>query len=199
MRIGINVPDKVIRQIKQLDPEVNVSRICREAIESYCASLERIPARVAGDGMDEQVTRLSQERLAEPDWVGHALDDARDWVKAIDPDEWDEFFNLYESGKSRGEDVTWLHDAFSRVECKGFFERFGDNVEWFQREYKINRNSNAHPKAEAVYTRAWFGYVNEVRRQQQQHIADRYKIRTTDMEKARAARPEPELPQQLMY
>ena len=199
MRIGIYVADEVIRQIKQLDPGVNVSRICREAIGSYCASVERIPARVGGDGMDEQVGRLSQERLPQPDWVGHALDDAGDWVNAIEPDDWDEFFNLHDGGKSRGDDVTWLHSAFYRRECKGFFDRFGDHMEWFQREYKINRNSDARATAEAEYTRAWFGYVNEVRRRQQQHIADRYKIMTTDLEKARAARPEPELPQQLMY
>ena len=53
-----------------------------------------------------------------PNPTGHALDDARDWVNAIDPDDWDEFFNLHDGGKSRGDDVTWLHSAFYRRESR---------------------------------------------------------------------------------
>ena len=33
MRIGINVPDKVIKLIKKLDPEANISQICRRSTD----------------------------------------------------------------------------------------------------------------------------------------------------------------------
>ena len=108
MRIGINVPDRVLNRIKALDPEVNVSKMCREALEDCCAVLERARARVASDGVLEQVVRLSEGQLIEPDWVGYALDDARDWVNAISPRGWSSFFRFYDSLKSAGKDVAWV-------------------------------------------------------------------------------------------
>ena len=33
MRIGINVPNDLIEQVKAIAPDVNVSHICREALK----------------------------------------------------------------------------------------------------------------------------------------------------------------------
>ena len=101
MRIGINVPDRVLNRIKALDPEVNVSKMCRQALEDYCAVLERARERVASDGVHEQVVRCPKGNSIEPDWVGYALDDARDWVNAIDP-AWDgQFFRSMTASSPR--------------------------------------------------------------------------------------------------
>ena len=198
MRIGINVPERVRNQIKKLDPDVNVSKMCCQALEDYCAVLERARARVASDGVLEQVVRLSEGQLIEPDWVGYALDDAQDWVRAIDPDRWTRFFDLYGSPKSRGKDVAWSPDPPSEV-TRWFWKRSFDkeNSEWFEHQYEANSSFNAHAKAEDEYAHAWLGYVNEVRRKQLQHIDDEWKRVMAEREKAWAARPAPEVPPQL--
>ena len=201
MRIGINVPDRVLNRIKALDPEVNVSKMCREALEDCCAVLERARARVASDGVDEQVMRLSEGQLIEPDWVGYALDDARDWVNTTSPDKWARFFSLYDSLKSTGRDVAGSGRTYPFEVTQGFWKRISDKEtsEWFEQQYDANPSFNAHAKAEDEHTRAWLGYVNEVRRKQLQHIDDEWKRVMAEREKAWAARPEPELPPQLRY
>ncbi len=202
MRIGINVPERVRNQIKKLDPDVNVSKMCCQALEDYCAVLERATERVASDGVHEQVVLLSQERLIEPDWAGYALDDVRDWVNQIDPETWDEFFELYESRKSKGEDVTWLPESYcwmEGMEDKHFFAHSAKHSEWFFQQAKRNRDPRALAKARDEYARAWLGYVNEVRRKQLQHVDDEWKRVMAEREKAWAARPEPEVPPQLRY
>ena len=200
MRIGINVPDRVLNRIKALDPEVNVSKMCRRALEDYCAVLERARERVASDGVHEQVVLLSQGQLDEPDWVAYALDDARDWVNAISPRGWSSFFRFYDSLKSAGKDVDGLGRASPSIMVAGeFWTRSSEmrSTEWFDQQYPANPAVNHFTKARDEYTRAWFGYVNEVRRKQLQHIDDEWKRVTAEREKAWAARPKPEVPPQL--
>ena len=60
MRIGINVPNDLIKQVKAIDPDVNVSHICREALKSYVANAGRVAERVVGDGMEDHALRLAQ-------------------------------------------------------------------------------------------------------------------------------------------
>ena len=50
MRIGINVPNELLQRVKAIRPEVNVSQICREALEESARNAERVRARVAADG-----------------------------------------------------------------------------------------------------------------------------------------------------
>ena len=34
MRIGVNVPNELLERVKEIEPRVNISSICRKAIES---------------------------------------------------------------------------------------------------------------------------------------------------------------------
>ena len=199
MRIGINVTDRILKRIKELDPGANVSQICRQAVVARCATLERATERVASDGTDEQVVRLSEGQLIEPDWVGYALDDARDWVNTTSPDKWARFFSLYDSLKSTGRDVAGSGRTYPFEVTQGFWKRISDKEtsEWFEQQYDANPSFNAHAKAEDEHTRAWLGYVNEVRRKQSQYVAERDERERAERERAWKARPEPEVPPQL--
>ena len=91
MRIGVNIPDELLQRVRVLRPEVNVSQICRQALEDRAALAERVKAQVEGDGMGTHIQRFlgpNYAPLPEPDWVGHAMDDARSWVESVDPSEW---------------------------------------------------------------------------------------------------------------
>ena len=136
----------------------------------------------------------------EPDWVGYALDDARDWVNAISPRGWSSFFRFYDSLKSAGKDVDGLGRASPSIMVAGeFWTRSSEmrSTEWFDQQYPANPAVNHFAKARDEYTRAWFGYVNEVRRKQSQYVAERDERERAERERAWKARPEPEVPPQL--
>ena len=89
MRIGINVPDELLKELKQVRPEVNVSQVCREALANRVEVARRAADRAIGDGVDEHVQRLDRSATKppiEPDWEAYALDDARAWVRTVTPE-----------------------------------------------------------------------------------------------------------------
>ena len=65
MRIGINVPDELLKQVKQVRPEVNVSQVCRDALADHVEVARRAAARAVSDGVDEHVQRLNRS-VAKP-------------------------------------------------------------------------------------------------------------------------------------
>ena len=45
MRLGINVPDELLRRVKEIRPRVNVSQVCRQALERYVDIAEQAKRR----------------------------------------------------------------------------------------------------------------------------------------------------------
>ncbi len=89
MRIGVNVPNELLRRVKEIEPRVNISLVCREALESRVEVADRAQAQAYGDGVDEHVARLVDSvngPMIEPDWVAYAIEDA-----ANRADEWESF------------------------------------------------------------------------------------------------------------
>ena len=166
MRIGVSIPDELLQRLRSLDPETNVSEICREAIRARCATQERVLAQVGQDLTEADITRFSGDRLMEPDWVGYALEDARDWVRAVDQEDWDELFYRYEILQSQGNDVNWLAEAFPLEGVKFMSMRITDNREWFLQQLRLASGPDAHDRAKRGYSQIWLRYVNEVRRKQ---------------------------------
>ena len=198
MRIGINIPNELMKRIEPFRSEINLSQVCREAIERLATTHERVKERVAGDGVEEHVMRLAQQPLIEPDWVGYALDDARGWVMAVDLEDWDEFWYRHDFFKEKGEDLTWLIDGFPQEGTKWFSIRHIENSAWFIQEFKKSVNSDAHERARKEYASTWLSYVNEVRRKQLQHYDDIHKKTLADRERALRERPEPGVPSHLL-
>ena len=201
MRIGINVPNDLIKQVKAIDPDVNVSHICREALKSYVTNAGRVAERVVGDGMEDHALRLAQAYeypIVAPDWVGYALDDARDWVSMVEPKEWERFFSIYDHCKARGDELTYLYGHIEPTrDGRCFFSRMQENMEWYEWEYD-NGNEDAWGDARDEYGRTWLGYVEQVRQKQLQHIRDERDRLLAEREEVLRPRPEPEVPPQLL-
>ena len=203
MRIGINVPNELIKQVKAIDLEVNVSQICREALKSYVSEAGRITERVTSDGMDEHALRLAQAYeypIVDPDWVGYALDDARDWVSTVEPEEWERFFSLYDFLKARGDELTNMQNHTSGPDggpVRGYHYWYKKHEDWFEWKYDVG-NEDVHKNARGEYERAWLGYVEKVREKQLQHIEEERQRVMAERRKAWKARPEPEVPPQLL-
>ena len=159
MRLGINIPREIYDQIKESRPEVNLSQVCREALEQRISLGERAIARVAEDGMEGEVTRLAQSvrnLLMEPDWAGYAREDARDWLRVVSKEEWEQFIDLWydleEFGMSPLIKTTNL-----------LFERIREYEDWFMAQDRVGNYGAAWSKAVGDYERAWVDYVSKVR------------------------------------
>lgn len=206
MRIGVNVPNELLKEAKQIRPEVNVSQVCREALQQRVELARRI-AHAASNGVHDHVTRLDQSVSRpppEPDWVAYALEDARAWATVVTPEAWERFTYqadfLRKQGRDEAEMVTLWSSEGEGV--KGFQRRLAEHDEWLISQYDLQFESDAGPspraKAENEYARAWLGYVNEVRRLLEKHRKDEYDRVMAERAEYRQSLPKPELPPQLV-
>ena len=53
MRIGVNVPDDLLKQMEPIKHMTNLSQVCREAIKDRVDAYERARARADREGMQE--------------------------------------------------------------------------------------------------------------------------------------------------
>ena len=97
MRIGINVPNELLKRVKAIQPEVNVSQICRNALEEFAQRSDRVVAQAADDDIKKHLEKIGQSDLfplVEPDWEGMALEDARDWLTRATAENWDRYLEI---------------------------------------------------------------------------------------------------------
>ncbi len=207
MRIGINVPSELMKKVKAIRPAVNVSQICREALDERVRVGERAIAQAEADGVDEQVVRLAESlgnSLIEPDWETYAIEDAREWVREVTVENWEWFIDYYDDCPENNRDDAWLMvDLWSGIhKGKGLHARIVDNQEWLQKQSrvisKLRSVQDPYDKARKSYARAWLGYILEARRRLEKHWKDAYERVKAEREQYRLSLPEPELPPQLI-
>ena len=155
MRIGINVPNELLKRVKAIRPEVNVSQICRDALEEYVRKADHVAAQVADDGIEANLARIGESDLfplAEPDWEGLALEDARDWLAKATPEDWDRYLGIRSFLERNGrEDETWFADLHGIHEVKRFPHREEEHREWLLAQYEIDPDSRAIAEARNRY------------------------------------------------
>ncbi len=207
MRIGINVPNELLKRVKTLQPDVNVSQVCREAIEQLAARQERVTDWLASDGSIERVLEFaeSHEQLyREPDWERYGLDDAREWVSTISQKGWDRFLYEYKWLETRGrDDVEFLVEGnYYHPNVKGFHYHERENSDWRERMYNYEDEHGVSTgfmqEARRKYEKAWLTYVKEVRRRYLEHLQALRERSLAEREKALRARPAPKVPRRLL-
>ena len=206
MRVGMNVPDELLRRVKEIRPQVNVSQVCRQALERCVEIAEMAKAQAIADHVDEDVDRLAQcveAPMIEPDWVAYALDDARDWVRTVKPEAWERFIYQIDFLRKQGRDEAEMVDIWSDIGGdKGLQHRMSANTAWFEYQFDLQFESGGgpdpHHKAREEYSRAWLGYVHEVRRRLESHYKDEYDRVMAKRAEHRKSLPDPELPPQLV-
>lgn len=203
MRIGINVPDDLLKMVRQ--SAVNVSEICREALQQVADEGRRIMDKVDHDPVEEKLDELDKATAppVEPDWTALALDDAAAWFHRVTPAGWEQYLHQCDVLRRQGRDEAEMVDVWSSMYgVKGIRIHLYDSKEWLiselEREEMTGVRSNAWERATQTYARAWLGYVHEVRRRLERRREEANTQRQAEREAARRARPEPEVPEQLV-
>ena len=206
MRIGITVPDELLRRVKGTWPPVNVSQVCRDALEHCAETSDRAKAQAISDGVDEHVIRLATSLkmpVIEPDWAGYALEHARDWVRTVTPEKWQQFIYQSDHLRTKGRDEAEMVGIWSQDEDgRGLLQCLLEHNEWFECQLELSFESDAvtdpYDKAREEYSRAWLGYVYEVRRSlEEHHKVERERV-MAERTQYRRSRKAPELPPQLV-
>ena len=193
MRIGLNVPDELLTRLEPLKPSVNVSQICREAIEAYVDSYERASNRLEDDGTIEEAERIwAEEESLIVDWEELGYVDAKEWVKRANLQDLENLFhNLGVSKRKNREPFIpfWRYIP----DTKDFGHRRGEHTEWFIRQIELGDPGNPYTSAEREYTRGWLAYVTAV----WQQVDQLRRAHAREMFDRRESRPQPEVPQHL--
>ena len=221
MRIGINVPNELLQRLAPLKPELNISQVCREALEAKAASYERMRERLADDAIIEVVIGISEKvsgrehtylallsTIAVDDWEQLGYEDAVAWVQVAEQKDWDFLHAVQKRNRQSGK-PEWDTSSFVINGVNNFPNRRNatqrliqqqddDFVDWFYLEHgDIDEDA-----AKKEYMTAWLGYTNAVwdlflRLQQEnreEYLAERRKQR----QESRRDRIPPQVPQQLL-
>ena len=194
VRIGVNIPNDLYRRMEPIKHTINISQVCREAIEAHVEEYEQARARLESDDIDETVDRLcrEEERLT-VDWEELGWADAKVWVEAVDKESFEHLFHRVDILKKQGR-PTWIVPPPGATEAKTFVKRASEHEKYF--EYLIDLNPASDPlrDAEEEYGRAWLAYVCAVREKIMQLREERFRAKL----KSPIVRAEPEVPEQLM-
>ena len=160
MRIGVNIPNELYRRLKPIKQYINVSQICREAIEDYVDEIEKT------DIIDRLVERISEEhRKIAVDWKKLGRSDAKFWVNSARLEEWQHLLHRLEVLKRQNRPawevpIPYLKGNPSELLC--FAKRSLDFHEWFIQQWELDEESDHRQSAEREYMRAWVAYTMAV-------------------------------------
>ena len=190
MRIGLNVPDELLTRLEPLKPSINVSQICREAIEAYVDSYERASNRLEDDRTIEEAERIwAQEKSRTVDWEELGYVDAKEWVERAELEDLENLFHNLGVAKRKNREPFipfWRYIP----DTKDFGDRRGEHAEWFIGKLELG---NPYTSAEREYTRAWLAYMTAV----WQQVDQLRRTHARAMVGRRESRPQPEVPQHL--
>ena len=207
MRIGINVPNELMKRLEPLKPELNISQVCRDALIAKAEKHERMITRLDDDGTRAAVNRVwehEKEFLAaiEFDWEMLGYEDAASWVRAASWDDWDYVLEDLDDLKERNwphwkvmapriEGIKSFHDR--DMELSRRMRQVSEQHRDFDRWLNRYRGGIDRQAIQQEYMTAWINHVKavwELVRQRELEHLDRQLAE-------RPAPPEPEVPEHL--
>ena len=204
MRIGINISSGLHGRLKAIREPINVSEVCRDAIESVVLGHEGLAARVEEDDLGEFVAAFADdgEQWSDIDWRENAWMDARDWFKKVDREEYERFVYYREfylrTPRSPEEILTLVRSVRPIEGVPGFYDRFEQHRDLREKEWdrldQWGLDGDPRGDAERDYNTAWLAYFSAV------HKLIEYTKNQRFAEKLRnrAEMPQPELPEHLV-
>lgn len=159
MRLGINIPNSLYKRMKPLKHMVNISQICRDAIEEWVNAYEQGSEQVKQDGIDEVVEQLKQAwKPYIVDWEEVGREDARMWAKKATTENFEHFAHNLRVGRGHGRiPGVWMAPHLPGTPFYG--QRQAEHDKWFEQQFDENSDANPYLTAGEDYERGWTSYL----------------------------------------
>ncbi|MYE41565.1 MAG: hypothetical protein F4X27_15290 [Chloroflexi bacterium] len=224
MRIGINIPKELHQRIQPLKGAMNISQICREALEAHVEKYENSIGWLDSDVAKGTVAERCEEELrrkamVEVDWETMGYQDAKGWVQAATLADWDDWNRYRNHADPHRQDTIWMHGRYMRTGIgKGtfrspgavptFLERHREYTErihkqddefweWMYDEYDGIGPFYDLGTAEQQYGRAWMTFTLAVWEMICREREERQQRWRLDRTETRLTHPEPEVPEHI--
>ena len=159
MRLGINIPNNLYKRMEPIKQRVNISQICRDAIEEWVNAYERGLEQAKQDEMEELVNQLKQAlKPYVVDWEELGREDARIWAQKATSEDFEHFAHNLKVGRGHGRTPgIWMAPHLPNTPFYG--QRQAENKEWFKQQLDKNSDANPYQIAEEEYERGWTSYL----------------------------------------
>jgi len=159
MRIGINIPNSLFKRMEPLKQMINVSQVCRDAIQDWVDTYEHAMEKARQNGMEEVAAVLTHKwESYEVDWQAIGHEDAHIWAQKATPDNFEHFAHNLKIGRSKGRTPgIWMAPHLPGT--KVFGERQAEHEEWFAQQCELDWDSNPYLRAQEEYERGWTSYI----------------------------------------
>ena len=149
VRIGINIPKGLHQRIQPLKGTVNISEICREAIEARVKKYEGSAGWLDSESAKQVVAEICEKELqrkamVEVDWETMGYQDAKDWTQAATLADWDYWNRCRNQPHRSSQNSIWVHGRHVRDnENRGKFVTPGDARTFFERHREYDDEIHA--------------------------------------------------------
>ena len=144
-RVNISLPEEIMLRLEPIKDRINISQVCREAIEGRIATFERASEQ-GGTALDvnDLITRFRKERaLVEGRWENLGKQNAATWLLTVS---YVELINVVEHTRTPNFSYYKLpHSAFRMM--RHDMEKSGGSLEG---------------PPSVAYKTAWLDYVTEI-------------------------------------
>lgn len=212
VRIGINIPNDLMKRLEPLKPELNISQVCREALVAKAESQEQMQARLENDAIGPALAGLLEQEkefltAIRFDGQGLGWEDAAAWVKAASDDNWNDFL----------EDIEWLdehnrphweirplfidgvkHFHHREMELRDRMKQARQENSGFDRWLHRRHGGIDYQTIEREYMTAWTAYVSAVWERYRQLLTEYREDLNKERSGAWRNRPTPEVPELLL-
>ena len=159
MRLGINIPSSLYKRMDPIKQRVNISQICRDAIEEWVNAYEHSREKAKQDGMEEVAEELRETwKPYEVDWQTIGREDARIWAQKATQEQFEIFAHNLRVGRGHGRiPGVWMAPILPDTPFYG--ERQGEHKKWFIQQYEWDLDTNPYLRAQEEYERGWTSYL----------------------------------------
>lgn len=225
MRIGINIPKELHQRIQPLKGTMNISEICREAIEARVKKYEEFVGWLDSESAKQVVAEICEKELerkamVEVDWETLGYRDGKDWAAAATLADWDYWNHCRNHPDRSSQNTIWVHgrhvrDGMTRGKfvspgsARTFLQRHreydelihkqdADFWEWLAEEYDGLGPFHEYGTAERDYGRGWMAYTTAVWEMICQLREERRLHWQCEREEEHRNLPPPEVPEHLL-
>ncbi len=224
MRIGINIPKELHQRLQPLKGTLNISQVCREALEAHVERYEEFIGWLSSDEAKKVVAEiceleLQRKAMVEVDWETVGYQDAKDWVQAATLADWDYWERCRNHPHRPGQNTIWVHGRHVRDGTKGRFVSPGqaktflarhreciDRIhqqdaafwEWMDEEYDGLGPVYDYGAAERGYGRGWMTYTTAVWEMICQERDELRQRQHREHAESLRTRPDPQMPNHIL-